>query len=70
MSFGLVLDEPADSDLVQEHDGIKFVVKPDLYESFQGFTIDSVKQNGFTYYSIIPGKQDTAGGCSTCSSCG
>jgi len=70
MSFGLVLDEPADSDLVEEHDEIKFVVKQSLHEMFQGFTIDSVKQNGFTYYSIVPGKQDTTGGCSTRSSCG
>ncbi len=69
MSFNLVLDEPRERDLVEEHDGLSFVVQKSLNESYQGFTIKSVKRNGFTYYSIAPGKEDAAG-CGGCSSCG
>lgn len=71
MSFNLVLDEPRERDLVEEHDGLNFVVQKSLNDSFQGFTINSVKKNGFTYYSITPGKEDyAAGGCEGCSNCG
>ena len=70
MSFNLVLDEPAERDLVEEHDGINFVVQKSLHDMYQGFAINSVKRNGFTYYSIMPGKQDSAAGCGGCTSCG
>ena len=71
MSFNLVLDEPVDRDLVEEHDGIHFVINDSLYEMYQGFTIDSVKSNGLTYYKIRPGREmDDSGGCASCTSCG
>lgn len=71
MSYNLVLDEPANSDLVEEHSGLQFIMDKALYESSQGFKIDSVKQNGMTYYKVLPEVEPTnGGGCSSCSSCG
>jgi len=71
MSYNLVLDEPVNSDLVEEHSGLNFVIEKSLYESSKGFTIDSVKKNGLTYYKILPNAENTdGGGCASCSSCG
>lgn len=71
MSYNLVLDGPVNSDLVEEHSGLNFVIDKSLFESSEGFTIDSVKRNGLTYYKIQPNAEPTdGGGCATCSSCG
>jgi len=71
MSYNLVLDEPVDSDLVEEHDGLHFIIEKSLYENSQGFTINSVKRDGMTYYKILPNTESKeGGGCSSCSSCG
>lgn len=71
MSYNLVLDEPVNSDLVEEKDGLNFVINKAMLESSQGFTISSVKRNGLTYYKIIPKVESPSdGGCSSCSSCG
>ena len=72
MSYNLVLDEPVNSDLVEEHSGLNFVIEKTLYESSQGFKVDSVKRDGMTYYKIVPKTEnaDGGGGCASCSSCG
>lgn len=71
MSYNLVLDEPVNNDLVEEHNGLHFVIEKSLYESSQGFLIDSVKRDGLTYYKIQPNAEATeGGGCASCSSCG
>ncbi|MEA4925657.1 MAG: hypothetical protein VB084_10130 [Syntrophomonadaceae bacterium] len=71
MSYNLVLDEPVNNDLVEEQSGLKFIVDQALYDSSQGFTISSVKQNGLTYYRVLPQVEVThEGGCSACPSCG
>lgn len=71
MSYNLVLDEPVGSDLVEEHGGLHFVIEKRLYESSQGFLIDSVKRDGLTFYKVIPNAENTdGGGCASCSSCG
>lgn len=70
MSFGLVLDEPEENDLVEEHHGINFIVNDSLYETYRGFSINSEDRNGLTYYRIKPENAILdGGGCSSCSSC-
>ena len=71
MSYNLVLDEPVNSDLVEEHGGLYFVIEKSLYAISQGFSIDSVKRDGLTYYKVIPNAETSDGaGCASCSSCG
>lgn len=71
MSYSLVLDEPADGDRVEEHDGLHFVVKESLYQISQGFSINTEKRGGQTYLSILPNSESADGGnCTSCSSCG
>lgn len=71
MSYNLVLDEPVGSDIVEEHAGLNFIIDKELYETSNGFTINSFKQNGMTYYRIIPEVQNPdGGGCGSCTSCG
>jgi Fe-S cluster assembly iron-binding protein IscA len=71
MSYNLVLDEPVADDLVEEHDGLHFVIEKALYESSQGFKVDSVQRYGVNYYMIAPNvESEDAGGCSSCTSCG
>ena len=71
MSYSLVLDEPVDSDRVEEHDGLYFVVDEAVYEMSQGFRINTEKREGQTYFSILPNMKSADGGdCSSCPSCG
>jgi hypothetical protein len=71
MSYNLVLDEPVDNDLVEEKNGLKFIINKAMFESSNGFSISSVKRNGLIYYKIMPNVESpSGGGCSSCSSCG
>lgn len=71
MSYNLVLDEPVGSDLVEAHAGLNFIVDKTLLETSHGFTVNSFKRNGLTYYRITPDAQTPdSGGCASCSSCG
>ena len=71
MSYNLVLDEPVDSDLVEEHSGLNFVIEKSLFESAQGFKVNSVKREGMIFYKIAPNAEpEDSGGCASCSSCG
>ena len=70
-SFYLALDESADTDHVQEIDGLKFVVSQNLYKIYQGFALESVKSGNRTMFRLTPRVPDTdGGGCSSCTSCG
>ncbi len=73
MSFNLVLDEPVEGDVVEEHGGLQFTVEPKLYNDFGPFTLSSTKQGSQVYLQLIPAKQPAqggGGGCDSCSSCG
>jgi hypothetical protein len=70
MSFNLVLDEPAQGDMQEEHVGLNFIVEAGLYEEFGTFTVTSVKYGEQTFLQIDAAKQPPSDGCSSCSSCG
>ena len=63
MSYNLVLDEPAENDKVEEHDGLHFVVEDNLFEMSKGFTISSFQQKGQNYFKILPEKEAFFPGC-------
>lgn len=71
MSFNLVLDEPVESDKVEEHEGLNFIVEDKIYDEFGPFTLVSKKQGTDVYLEITPAKQpEQGGGCTACPSCG
>ena len=71
MSFNLVLDEPAAGDKVEEHEGLKFTIEPNVYDKFGPFALSTVKHGQQTFLQLKGAKtSDDGGGCSTCSSCG
>lgn len=69
-AFYLALDEPKDKDLVQEIDGLKFVVSPILHQIYQGFNVESVQNGSRILFRILPKVDDqNSGGCASCTSC-
>lgn len=64
--FGLMVDEPSDSDVVEVIKDITFIVAKDLYEEYQGFVILSDEENYGGGMSLRPKKIDENIGCSTC----
>lgn len=71
MSFNLVLDEPAESDKVEEHEGLNFVIENKIYDDFGPFTLSSTKQGSQVYLQLKAAQQpEPGGGCDSCSSCG
>ncbi|MEA1960297.1 MAG: hypothetical protein U9N81_03220 [Bacillota bacterium] len=65
MSFNLVLDEPADHDKVEDHEGLTFFAKDDLLEMCKGFTV-ALSSYGL---EIKPDVESADSGCGSCSSC-
>lgn len=70
MTFNLVLDEPAEGDVIEEHHGIKFTVAKNVHDNFGPFTLSSAKHGSQVYLQLLPAKEMTGGGCDTCPSCG
>jgi len=72
VSFNLVLDEPAENDQSEEHDGLTFIVKQDLIDTYGSFSLEATKRGEQTYLKLVPERDPDAGGdgCSSCSSCG
>jgi Fe-S cluster assembly iron-binding protein IscA len=68
-SFSLALDEPTERDVVEEIDGLKFLVDQALQEQYSGFTIESMNYGQRMGFHITPLMDNTDGGCSSCSSC-
>ncbi|WP_312650807.1 HesB-like protein [Proteiniclasticum sp.] len=64
--FGLMVDDPTDSDVVEIVKDITFIVAKDLYDEYQGFVILSDEENYGGGMSLRPKKIDEAAGCSTC----
>lgn len=75
-SYGLQLDRITETDMVEEHQGIQFIVSRDFYTALGGFTIVSIEADGEIYLQIRPYKESKSGegadcsSCSSCSSCG
>ena len=70
MSFNLVLDEPGADDKVEEHEGLQFIVKNELYESYGPFTLETIKRDSQTFLQLGAARQpESSGGCDSCSSC-
>lgn len=69
MAFNLVLDEPAEGDKVEEHQGIKFAVESNIYDNYGPFVLTSVKHDGQVYLQLKGEKQTDGGGCDSCTSC-
>jgi len=71
MSFRLAIDEVHESDTVEEHYGLEFLVADDLIKDFDGFTIMFMQREGETYLQILPDRQSEESACSasSCSSC-
>ncbi|ETA79629.1 HesB family protein [Youngiibacter fragilis 232.1] len=67
-SFGLMMDEPGASDVVQVYEDITFIVAKELYEEYDGFKVLSDDENYGGGMSLRPRNTDTASGCSTCAS--
>jgi Fe-S cluster assembly iron-binding protein IscA len=63
----MALDEPSDMDKVEKVEDIQFVVDNDLCNIYQGFTIESVKQDDQILFRITPAVQQSS--CGSCSSC-
>jgi len=75
MSFNLVLDEPAERDTVEEHEGLQFIVSNRMYEQYKGFTIALKQRGNQAMLEVIPdsdSQNPNNGGssCGSCSSCG
>jgi len=64
--FGLMVDDPTDSDVVEVVKDITFIVSKDLYNEYEGFVILSDEENFGGGMSLRPKKVDDAAGCSTC----
>jgi|SRR5690554_882538 len=64
--FGLMVDDPTDSDVVEIVKDITFIVSKDLYNEYEGFVILSDEENFGGGMSLRPKKVDDADGCSTC----
>jgi HesB-like selenoprotein len=64
--FGLMVDDPTDSDVVEVVKDITFIVSKDLYNEYEGFVILSDEENFGGGMSLRPKKVDDASGCSTC----
>jgi Fe-S cluster assembly iron-binding protein IscA len=71
-SYGLQLDRVLESDKVEDHEGIQFIISQELYLAFGGFSIVSVDIEGEIYLQIRPYRETSkcGSGCSSCSSCG
>lgn len=66
----MALDESTENDLVQEVEGLQFIVSKMIHQIYQGFTIESVKAGSQTMLRITPSVPDEGGGCSSCTTCG
>jgi len=69
MAFNLVLDEPAEGDKVEEHQGIKFTVDNDIYDKYGPFLLTSIRHGEQVFLQLRGEKQLDGGGCDSCSSC-
>ena len=70
VSFNLVLDESGADDKVEEHEGLQFIVKNELLESYGQFTLETIKRDSQTYLQLKAARQpESSGGCDSCSSC-
>lgn len=67
-SFGLVLDEQKENDIVEKVEDMTFLVEDDINKEFGTLAIRSGEENGYGGLSIEPEKK-AEGGCSSCSSC-
>lgn len=65
-SFGLVIDEQKDTDMVTTINDKTFLVDKDLNTQFGTFTVKSGEENGYGGFSVEPEKT-SGGGCSSCS---
>lgn len=71
VSFNLVLDEPGANDKAEEHEGLNFIVKQDLIDTYGSFSLETIKRGTQTYLQLVPERDpDAGGGCSSCTSCG
>lgn len=72
VSFNLVLDEPGANDQAEEHEGLSFIVKQDLIDTYGSFSLETIKRGAQTYLQLVPERDPDAGGggCSSCTSCG
>lgn len=67
-SFGLVLDEQKENDIVEKVEDMTFLVEGDINKEFGCLAIRSGEENGYGGLSIEPEKKPESG-CSSCSSC-
>lgn len=65
MAFNLVLDEPDNTDRVEEHEGINFIASEDLINMCEGFTF-SLSPFGL---QIKADNESAENGCGSCSGC-
>lgn len=67
--FGLMVDEPTETDVTETVNELNFVIEKELIEEYEGFTILSDEENGGGGMSLKPLRMDeSAGGCSSCAS--
>ncbi|PKK39049.1 hypothetical protein ABB02_01664 [Clostridiaceae bacterium JG1575] len=65
--FGLMVDEPSESDLTEKVQDLTFVVEKELIDEYEGFIILSDEENGGGGMSLRPMKLDeSASGCASC----
>ncbi len=66
----MALDESNENDMVQEVEGLQFIVSKMLYQLYQGFTVESTNNGSQVMLRITPKvPDDSGGGCAGCTSC-
>ena len=67
--FGLMVDEPSETDVSETVKELNFVIEKELIEEYEGFTILSDEENGGGGMSLKPLRVvESEGGCSSCAS--
>jgi hypothetical protein len=56
-SYGLQLDRVTETVMVEDHEGIQFIVSRDFHMAFGGFTIISIEADGEIFLQIRPYKE-------------
>jgi len=70
--LALALDEPKDTDVTKEYDGITYLIDNALLDMIEKVNIDFIDQGMRAGFSVTPGKPLASGpsSCGTsCSSC-
>lgn len=67
-AFNISVEEPVEGDVVEQVNDIKFIVKKELIDEFEGFIISSTEENEGRGLSLraLSAPEGGCGGCSGC----